>query len=203
MEKLIGDLLDISRIQAGKLEFTFEKRSLLQLLNESVELVDLSTHPISIEIPAEDIFVTIDFQKMTQVIVNLLSNAAKYSSEGTPIKITALVLGDEAQVSVSDKGMGIEQSELKQIFNQFYRISSNDSSIKGIGLGLFIAKEIMEAHGGKIWAESNVKEGSTFHILFPIDRNKLSGELRCRCSRLFFIIAIMPFQLHQLIVNSK
>ena len=116
--------------------------------------------------------VNVDAQKLSQVIVNLLSNASKYSDPGTEICVNTIVLGDNVQVSVSDKGIGIQQNELTQIFSQFYRISSAAANTRGMGLGLYIAKEIMEAHLGKIWAESVFGKGSTFHILFPIERNK-------------------------------
>lgn len=168
LEGLVADLLDLSKIQSGKLEFRFEKISLKQLLKESGESVDTSQHEITIECPQDDIMIYIDYQKMLQVMVNLLANAIKYSQPGTPVKIIAMVFGDQVQISVIDKGIGIPKSELKQIFNQFYRISGNMDA-KGMGLGLYIAKEIMEAHLGRIWVESEVGEGSTFHLLFPID----------------------------------
>jgi len=81
-----------------------------------------------------------------------------------------LVWGDEIRVNVIDEGIGMPKEYLTQIFNQFYRISPGDHQSKGMGLGLFIAKEIMDAHLGKIWVDSEVNKGSAFHISFPIER---------------------------------
>jgi signal transduction histidine kinase len=103
-------------------------------------------------------------------LVNLLSNAAKYSAQHTTIIIKAEVLGDNVHFSITDQGSGIPPGELTQVFTQFYRTANTASTAKGIGLGLYIAKEIVEAHFGKIWAESELGRGSTFHVMVPINR---------------------------------
>jgi signal transduction histidine kinase len=170
LEGIIDDLLDISKIQSGKLDFHFEKISLHQLINESVESVYTQNHIIHIENTIEDIVAVADRQKLMQVMVNLITNAVKYSAAGTTISINVFVFGDEIQVAVTDEGIGMPAEYLDKIFNQFYRISPGDHQAKGMGLGLFIAKEIMEAHSGKIWVESEVNKGSSFHISFPLER---------------------------------
>jgi PAS domain S-box-containing protein len=172
LEGIIADLLDISRIQAGKMDLDFQKTSLLNLVKESIDSVDTSKHILEAESPAEDITVTVDRQKMIQVMVNLLSNAIKYSDPHTRIIIRILILGDQVQVTVADAGIGIPEKDLVNIFNQFYRVSTGTNKAKGMGLGLFISKEIIEAHAGKIWAESEIGRGSSFHIVFPINRSK-------------------------------
>jgi PAS domain S-box-containing protein len=170
LEGIISELLDASRIQAGKMNYKFEHIGLLDLLKESVESVGISGREIVTDWPTENISVFVDYQKMTQVIANLLTNAIKYSDPGTEITIQTLVLGDEIQVSVADQGMGIDEENLKDIFNQYYRTSPGEKKAKGMGLGLFIAKEIVEAHSGRIWAESKVGKGSTFFLVFPIEK---------------------------------
>ena len=172
LENIIGDLLDVSKIQAGKLNFTFEKISLFDLLRDSIDSVDMADHTVKLDLPAADLLIHADYQKMSQVLVNLLSNASKYSDPRTKITVSARVLGDQVQVSVTDEGVGIPEKELTQVFNQFYRIAANAKNAKGMGLGLYIAKEIMESHFGKIWVTSDVGKGSTFHIELPIERNK-------------------------------
>jgi len=172
LEAIIADLLDISKIQAGRLDLHFVKTTLNSLIQEAIESLDFSRHKIEADIPSEDVSITIDNQKMSQVLVNLLTNALKYSKPHSRILVTAIRLGDQARISVSDEGVGIAAAHLEKIFNQFYRIYSTSNSAKGMGLGLYISKEIMEAHLGKIWAESIEKKGSTFHIQFPIDRAK-------------------------------
>lgn len=177
LESIIADLLDISKIQAGKLDLHFSKTSLKDILKESVELIDVSDHTIEVDNPSEDITVLADHQKITQVLVNLLTNAVKYSMPGTTISVTAILLGDQIQISVTDQGIGIPEEHLQRIFDQFYRISSiGKTKPKGVGLGLYISKEIMEAHSGKIWAESTEGKGSTFYIQFPIDRGKFKDD---------------------------
>lgn len=170
LEAIIADLLDISKIQAGKLDFRLEKTSLHQLISESVESVYTQNHNIHIENIMEDVEVMIDRQKMMQVIVNLITNAVKYSAAGTSINVKVSVFGDEVKIDITDQGIGMPAEYLSQIFNQFYRISPHDHQAKGMGLGLFIAKEIMEVHMGKIWVESEVNKGSSFHISFPLER---------------------------------
>jgi signal transduction histidine kinase len=172
LEAIIADLLDISKIQAGRLDLHFVKTTLNSLIQEAIESLDFSRHKIEADIPSEDVSITIDNQKMSQVLVNLLTNALKYSKPHSRILVTAIRLGDQVRISVSDEGVGIAAAHLEKIFNQFYRIYSTSNSAKGMGLGLYISKEIMEAHLGKIWAESIEKKGSTFHIQFPIDRAK-------------------------------
>lgn len=167
---IISDLLDISRIQAGKLNLNFKKTSLQGIIRESIDAVS-HQHKIELAMPTEDIAVTVDGQKIVQVITNMISNAVKYSPAGTLISITAIRLGDQIKISVEDKGMGIPAHHLDKIFNQFYRVPKS-SHTQGTGLGLYISKEIIEGHIGKIWAESEDGKGSTFHILFPIERMK-------------------------------
>lgn len=171
LQLIIDDLLDISKIQAGKLDLNFTKISLNSLIHESAESFDFSDHSIEIEVPAEDITVTVDAQKISQVLVNLLSNAVKYSSLNTHIYITAIRLGDQIKISVKDEGIGIASQHLDKIFNQYYRIARS-SNAKGMGLGLYIAKEIIEGHSGRIWADSEEGKGSEFHILFPIEKTR-------------------------------
>ncbi len=170
LEGIISELLDISRIQAGKMNFKFEHTGLLDLLKESIDSVDAYNRKFICDWPKENITVFIDCPKMSQVLVNLLTNAIKYSEPGTAVTIRARVLGDDIEVSVTDKGMGIAKENLQEIFNQYYRTSPGEQKAKGMGLGLFIAKEIVEAHSGKIWAESEVGEGSTFFVMFPIEK---------------------------------
>lgn len=172
LEGIIADLLDISKIQAGKLDLHFSRSSLKDILKESIESVDFTNHIITLDCPADDVMVVADQQKITQVLVNLLTNAVKYSPGRAKISLGALIIGDEVQISVADEGIGIPEEHRSKIFNQFYRIPTEKKGPKGMGLGLFISKEIMEAHMGKIWVESEEGKGSVFYISFPINRPK-------------------------------
>lgn len=170
LEGIISDLLDISRIQAGKLELVFKRTSLLSLLKDSIDMVDISNHHLEIRYPAEDINVCVDSQKISQVIVNIISNAVKYSDKNTSIYLKAESMGDQVEIRVTDEGRGIAEEDLKRIFEQYYRAKSTPRDTTGIGLGLFISKVIIEAHAGRIWAESELGKGTTFTIQFPVNR---------------------------------
>jgi len=105
---------------------------------------------------------------MNQVLLNVLSNAIKYSPDNKEIRLNAERFGDEVKISISDHGKGIAKEHLDQVFTQFYRVASKDNQTEGLGLGLYLCKEYVEAHHGKIWAESEVGKGTTMHITLPI-----------------------------------
>jgi len=171
LEAIITDLLDISRIRAGKLDLQKQKTALSKLIRDSAELAGVGNDRLEYNFPPEDIFVYVDPQKFSQVIVNLISNAAKYSPEDKPITISWTVIGQDAHLLIADQGIGIDASDLELIFSQFYRVSNVENKGKGIGLGLFIAREIVEAHFGAIWAESDPGKGSIFHVSIPIQHH--------------------------------
>jgi PAS domain S-box-containing protein len=173
-EKIIGDLLDISKIQAGRMALNFNHTSLHSIIRESIESVDLRSHKMEVEKPEEDTQVFVDHQKLSQVIVNILTNAVKYSPQNTVITLSATIIGDEVLICIEDQGIGISQQHLEKIFDQYYRVPQNESKRgTGMGIGLFISKEIIEGHLGKIWAESSPGKGSSFSILFPVSRPRL------------------------------
>ncbi|RYD78673.1 MAG: PAS domain S-box protein [Sphingobacteriales bacterium] len=169
---IISELLDISRIQAGRLYLNFEHSSLIKLIRSSVEALGetIQQHEIIYDLPLGDIEVSIDRAKMEQVLVNLLSNAVKYSPDTKKIHISALQLGDQVQICVQDFGEGIPQESIDKIFNRFYRVSQSGGNTEGLGLGLYICQGIVEAHSGKIWAESEKGKGASFFISFPVGR---------------------------------
>lgn len=177
LSTMIADLLDISKIHADHFEINFLKTSLSSLIKDSIDVVkqlDANKHTIKYDLPIEDITLNIDKQKMEQVLINLLTNAIKYSDDGTHVQLTAVAFGDQMRISVTDKGIGIASKHLSKIFSRFYRISTTGKKMPGgSGLGLFISKEIIEGHHGKIWAESVEEKGSTFNIVFPINPQKL------------------------------
>ncbi|HEX4372385.1 MAG TPA: PAS domain S-box protein [Puia sp.] len=179
LSTMIADLLDISKIHTDHFEINFLKTNLSSLIKDSVEVVkqlDGNKHTIKYNLPVEDIILNIDKQKMEQVLINLLTNAIKYSDDGTHVQLTAVAFGDQMRISVADEGVGIGSKHLNKIFSRFYRISTSGKKMPGgSGLGLFISKEIIEGHHGKIWAESVEGKGSTFNIVFPINAQKISA----------------------------
>jgi signal transduction histidine kinase len=107
---------------------------------------------------------------MHQVLVNILSNAIKYSPGNKKIVVTVKRFGDDIRISIRDWGMGIATEHLDKIFTQFYRIKKDGNKTQGLGLGLYLCKEFVEAHHGKIWAESEVGKGTIIHIVLPIKK---------------------------------
>ena len=160
---IISDLLDISKIQAGKFELNQTTISLRSIIKESVDSArQLSTtHEIEYKIPNEELFLYVDATKINQVLLNILSNAIKYSPNNKEIDLNAERFGDEVEISISDHGKGIPKEHLDQVFTQFYRVASNNNQIEGLGLGLYLCKEYVEAQEGK---------GTTMHITLPIKK---------------------------------
>jgi PAS domain S-box-containing protein len=171
LNSIITDLLDLSRIQAGKLDLHFTKISLQNLVKESIDSVTPGNHEILVELPDEQIVINVDVQKIMQVLVNIISNAIKYSTPPAKINVSGIRLGDQVKISIQDQGIGMSGHHLDKIFSQFYRIAKS-SNTPGMGLGLFISKEIIEMHFGKIWADSEEGKGSVFHVQLPIERSR-------------------------------
>ncbi|WP_256014330.1 ATP-binding protein [Desertivirga xinjiangensis] len=175
LERLISDLLDVSKINAGKLTYNIGRFNLGELLEESVESVQhLScTHKITIE-ETVDTLLTGDRLRIEQVLTNMLTNAIKYSPNANRVIVKAREEQDHVVVSVQDFGIGIARQDLKKIFGRFYRIGSSSMKYSGLGLGLFIASEILKKHQGVFWIESEVDKGSTFYFKLP--RNVVAEE---------------------------
>ena len=175
---LINDILDISKIEAGKINMNIEQMSVASTVNETVELVKATAvkHNVALikEIDPLIGVIEADKQKFKQVLFNLLSNAVKFSkSNGGNVTIRAKKIGDIVEMSVVDTGIGIKKEDLGKLFNKFQQIESGSSrKYGGTGLGLAISKQLVELHGGKIWAESKYGEGSAFIFRFPIKNMK-------------------------------
>ncbi|QTE34741.1 PAS domain S-box protein [Mucilaginibacter gossypii] len=180
LNALINDLFDISKIQSGKLQFYFEEFDFAELIKENLEAIleAYTSHEIYFEESGEMILEG-DKMRLDQVLTNLVTNAIKYSPESDRIEVSAKRSETEIQVSVKDYGMGINEENISHIFSQFYRAKDVNSSITGLGLGLYITKEIIERHGGRIWVESEARMGSTFFFVLPLKkRNSVNSHLR-------------------------
>ncbi|HTL47059.1 MAG TPA: DUF4118 domain-containing protein [Verrucomicrobiae bacterium] len=171
LNRLVGNLLDMTRLEAGALNLSFKSCDLRDVLGVALqELADkLEQRRIKTQIPHDLPEISADFSLIMKVLVNLIDNAAKYSSEDTPIRIAAKTQGDRIKIEIMDEGIGIAPKDLKPIFDKFYR-ASHPSTVEGLGLGLSIAKGIVEAHHGEIWAESGAGKGTTFVVLLPYSK---------------------------------
>ena len=169
LARLIDELLDVSRIQTGRIEFRYNEFDLADLAQEVAGRMQLTTtaHQIAVRNDPPGV-VTADRDHLEQVLNNLLTNAIKYSPQGGSITIEVRPDDGGVRISVSDEGIGIPEAELEAIFGLFYR--SPDRAARdaaGMGLGLYISKEIVVRHGGRIWAESRAKKGSTLNVFIP------------------------------------
>jgi PAS domain S-box-containing protein len=175
LEKLTGlvnELLDLSKMEAGTLALQEEVVDLTALIEEIVEDVQgtTTTHRISIEERA-DIHTIGDRDRLGQVLINLLTNAIKYSPEADRVIVRAVVDGEQARVSVQDFGIGIAQAHHGQVFDRFYQVTDpRGKTYPGLGLGLYIAQEIIRRHAGTIWVESSKGKGATFFFTLPLAR---------------------------------
>lgn len=177
LNHLVGNLLDMTRLEAGAMRLNREPTDLLDLVNVAVNQVrgDTCQHVMQINIPGDLPLVSIDAVLIAQVLTNLLDNACKYSLPGSLITITATLLDHQAVFSVRDCGMGIPEEDLERVFDKFYRVQRQET-VTGTGLGLSICRGIVEAHGGRIWAKNNPDQGVTITFMLPQEPASNPGE---------------------------
>ncbi|MDI7274550.1 MAG: ATP-binding protein [Anaerolineae bacterium] len=170
VNSLVEDLLEASRAEAGRLGLRIEEVDLAEIVRKSVEdSTRLSpAHRFRIELPPEVPRIRADPNRIEQVLKNLLSNAVKFSLPGTEVTVRLRVEPARQVISVTDQGVGIRREDLDAIFVPFHRVRQvGGREVKGIGLGLFISRSIVEAHGGDMWVESELGKGSTFYFSLP------------------------------------
>jgi two-component system sensor histidine kinase KdpD len=168
LNMLVGNLLDMSRIEAGVLKPKREWNILSEIVGSVLARMKhlAEEHRISVDVSENLPFLPVDYVQMEQVFTNLLSNSLKYAPVDTVIRIYAQVKAENIHVQVSNQGPSVPSEDLARIFDKFYRITAADR-VTGTGLGLSICKGIIEAHGGQIWAE-NVSEGLAFNFILPL-----------------------------------
>ncbi|HSW97886.1 MAG TPA: MASE1 domain-containing protein [Candidatus Saccharimonadales bacterium] len=167
---LVMDLLDISRMQSGKIQIEKKLFDINKLIAEAVDSLQRTTKKHKILVKGKirkEIFG--DRERIYQVLVNLINNAIKYSPEGGKIIIHCKNIPDYIQISVEDSGIGIDKNHLQRIFEKLYRVPNNQmNGVPGLGIGLYVSSEIITMHNGKIWADNKRKKGSIFHFILPI-----------------------------------
>jgi signal transduction histidine kinase len=177
LHELIDNLMDSSRLQAGTLRMSFQNARLDTFLRD-ISLRAQSrdeSQAIDLEVDASGLKIPMDPARLAQVFDNLLTNASKYAP-GARITI-ALNVNDRAHIQVSDDGPGIAPEHLDHVFKRFYRVPSSNTTVRGTGLGLFICRQIVEAHGGEIEVESKLGKGTTFHIYLPLERAPVEEQI--------------------------
>jgi two-component system phosphate regulon sensor histidine kinase PhoR len=173
LAKLIEDILDLSRIESGKMSMSLLSVNVNEAIKRSISVVEGQAKAKSIAIKGEDVtsprIAIADDTRLSQVLVNLLDNAIKYTPHNGIVSVSTQLRGDMIQVDVSDSGIGIPEEDIPRIFERFYRVDKAHSrDLGGTGLGLSIVKHIVQAHGGNVWVKSAPGAGSTFSFTVPV-----------------------------------
>jgi signal transduction histidine kinase len=179
MSRLVGDLLDVVSIEAGHLAVAPQRHEATELLRETQDIFQsvAAAKGISIraEVNADSLLARYDHERILQVLANLVGNAIKFTPQGGRVDLLVEPVDQEIRFAVSDTGRGIAADQLHAMFERFWQ-SATKSDASGLGLGLHISRCIVEAHGGKIWAESRLGEGSTFYFTLPAAPSTSAAE---------------------------
>jgi len=171
---LVDDLLDVSRVSQGKIDLRKARIALSDVIKSAVDasnpLIIAGRHELKLDMPEAPVWLDADLMRLSQVVSNLLNNAAKYTPEGGAIVLSTRRVGNEAVVTVSDNGVGIPSDMLPRVFDLFTQVRDNlDRSRGGLGIGLALVKQLVEMHGGSITAESaGPSKGSAFRLRLPV-----------------------------------
>ena len=170
MNRLIGDLVDVASIEAGVLAVTREVGDPTTVVTEAVDTFQVQAAATGVSLATEIVspptLAAFDSARILQVLTNLLSNAIKFTPPHGTIVVHVERFGDEIRFAVTDTGVGIAADKLEAVFVRFLQVTENDR--RGVGLGLYISKAIVQGHGGRIWADSKIGAGSTFWFTLPI-----------------------------------
>jgi two-component system sensor histidine kinase KdpD len=168
LNRLVGNLLDMTRLEAGALKLRREPCDVEDLIGTAIGQMEerLAGRNVHVDVPEGLPMISADFVLIVHVLNNLLDNALKYSAKDSPLEVRARQAENEVQVTVMDQGIGIPQADLERVFDKFYRVQRPEQ-VTGTGLGLAICKGIVEAHGGRIWAEARAGGGTRVNITLP------------------------------------
>jgi two-component system sensor histidine kinase KdpD len=169
LNRLVGNLLDMTRLEAGAMQVKREACDAEDLIGASIGQMEerLAGRQVVAKVPEQIPMISADFVLLVHVLNNLLDNALKYSPADSPLEVVAEEHGREVWISVLDHGIGIPADDLERVFDKFYRVERPEQ-VTGTGLGLAICKGIVEAHGGRIWAEAREGQGTRMTIALPV-----------------------------------
>lgn len=169
LQALVNDLLDVSKIQTGKLDFSQSPLSVNELMATCAENAGYMFPDYNIIFnPGTDVRIKGNTERLEQVLMNLVNNAVKYSPLHKDIILSFTKEGNQVRISVTDYGIGLSTSQLEKIFERFYRVDVKNTMASGLGMGLYISMEIVKNHKGTIGVQSRINKGSTFYILLPL-----------------------------------
>lgn len=169
LRSLVEDLLDISRIEAGKLYFAREEFDICEVIEDAVDMIANANpdYTITFDAQVRPCLINIDAHRIEQVVVNLLTNAIRYAPDSYQIKVMLIQQTGEVKIGVEDFGIGIPHDKLQNIFSRYYSVRNSTGKGSGLGIGLYLCYEIVTRHQGKVWAESTLGKGSTFWFTLP------------------------------------
>jgi signal transduction histidine kinase len=169
--RMTGDLLDASQLETRRMSVVLSSVNLVAVVNEAIQRTPDAASLVLLSLPQNDPPVVLaDAQRLEQIVTNLLSNALKYATSGTTIRVEITTRNREAEVSVINRGPGIASEELRTIFDRYVRSRRESAgTARSLGLGLYIAKGLAEAHGGRLWGESIPGETTAFHFTIPLE----------------------------------
>lgn len=169
MTRMISDLMDAANIHAGRISVKPRREPIDTIIHEAVSvyepLANTKNISLTMELPDGDLHSNCDRERIMQVLANVIGNSIKFCDSGDSIVVTAARKAAGVEVTITDSGPGIAAADLPQVFDAYW--SANENLQRGTGLGLFITKRIVEAHGGAIWIESAVSEGTRVHFTLP------------------------------------
>lgn len=179
LNRLVGNLLDMTRIEAGALRAVEEPCDVQEVISVVLERLGERLAGRQVTVEASSVLAPMDFVLMVQVLVNLLDNALKYSSSNAPIEVTARLVGGTLEIAVADRGFGVPPEDLERIFDKFYRVH-RPAEVSGTGLGLAICKGIVEAHRGRIWAQNRPGGGTVVTVALPYEQSTAGAGREAR-----------------------
>lgn len=178
LSRLVEDLLSVSRLEGGRLELLRQDVDVLSILDRAAAEAPLTGHPLRVKRPDEPVEAYVDADRVTQILVNLLENASKYSPTASEILVEVRLRGGEVHIAITDQGIGLPEADLARLFAPFARAANaRDANIPGLGLGLYVSRRLAEAHGGSLLAASAGEgKGSTFTLALPLSVPGRSAE---------------------------
>jgi two-component system sensor histidine kinase KdpD len=177
LDRLVGELLDLSRIDAGHLVLEKQYHAIDAIIDDVLGRLRRVTrgHHLKVEVPDDLPPVLVDYLRIDQVLSNVIENAVRYAPAGTVIDVRAERMDDEVRVAISDDGPGVSPQDRERVFAPFHRLAGAERPAKGAGLGLAIARRLIEAHGGRIWVEAAPAGGARFVVALPLDATAVPG----------------------------
>ena len=168
LNKMIAELYDVTKVNSGNFVLEISEFNFIDMIKEAIDTIEVLQPDYNIIINGDgNIFVKGDRYRLIQVVTNYLSNGIKYSNGNTDVILTVQQQQDAITVSVKDEGLGISPNHLPYIFERFFR-AEKTKNLEGIGLGLYLCRQIISAHNGKVWAESEEGKGSVFYFSIPV-----------------------------------